>query len=59
MNFFISHKRYSTAEVLKRIFFQNPGIAKVLAVEREVKPRNMNFAKVDRRGGGRLIGRGR
>ena len=28
------------------------------AVEREVKPRNMNFAKVDRMGGGRLIGRG-
>ena len=29
------------------------------AVERDVKPRNMNFAKVDKRGGGRLIGRGR
>ena len=26
------------------------GIAKVLAVERDVKPQNMNFAKVDRRG---------
>ena len=24
----------------------------MLAVERDVKPRNMNFAKVDRRGGG-------
>ena len=31
------------------------------AVERDVKPRNMNFAKVEKRGGGggRLIGRGR
>ena len=38
-------------------FFRNPGITKVLAVERDVKPRNMNFAKVERRGG--LIGRGR
>ena len=37
-------------EVLKHIFFRNPGITKVLAVERDVKPRNMNFAKVDRRG---------
>ena len=53
---FISRKRYSIGEVLKHIFFR---IAKVLAVEREVKPQNMNFAKVDRRGGGRLIGRGR
>ena len=26
--------------------FRNPGIAKVLAVERDVKPRNMNFAKL-------------
>ena len=47
---FISRKRYSIGEVLKRIFFRNPGIAKVLAVERDVKPQNMNFAKVDRRG---------
>ena len=34
----------------------------MLAVERDVKPRNMNFAKVEKRGGGgggRLIGRGR
>ena len=31
----------------------------MLAVESDVKPRNMNFAKVDRRGGARLIGRGR
>ena len=30
----------------------------MLAVERDVKPRNMNFAKVEKRGGG-LIGRGR
>ena len=50
--FFISPKRYSIGEVLKRIFFRNPGISKVLAVERDVKPRNMNFAKLQRRGGG-------
>ena len=31
----------------------------MLAVERDVKPRNMNFAKVEKEGGGRLIGRGR
>ena len=34
----------------------------MLAVERDVKPQNMNFVKVDRGGGGgggRLIGRGR
>ena len=37
----------------------------MLAVERDVKPRNMNFAKVEKGGGGggggggRLIGRGR
>ena len=31
----------------------------MLAVERDVKPRNMNFAKVEKRGRGRLIGRGR
>ena len=47
---FICCKRYSIGEVLKHIFFRNPGIAKVLGVERDVKPRNMNFAKVDRRG---------
>ena len=52
MTFFISSKRYSIGEVLKHIFFRNPRIAKVLAVERDVKPQNMNFAKVDRRGGG-------
>ena len=51
MTFLISRKRYSIGEVLKRIFFGNPGIAKVPAVERDVKPRNMNFAKVDRSGG--------
>ena len=56
---FISHKRYSIGEVLKCIFFRNPGIANVSAVERDEKPRNMNFAKVDRMGGGRLIGKGR
>ena len=31
----------------------------MLAVERDVKPRNMNFAKVGGGGGGGLIGRGR
>ena len=50
--FFISRKRFSIGKVLKRIFFQNPGIAKLLAVERDVKPRNMNFAKVEEGGGG-------
>ena len=54
--FFISHKRYSIGEVLKRIIFWNPGIAKVLAVERDIKPRNVKFAKLQRE---RLIGRGR
>ena len=49
--FFISRKRYSIGEVLKRIFFRNPRIAKVLAVERDVKPRNMKFAELQRRGG--------
>ena len=33
------------------LFFWNPGITKVLAFERDVKPRNMNFAKVERRRG--------
>ena len=51
MTFFISRKLHSIGEVLKRIFFRNPRIAKVVAVERDVKPCNMNFAKVDRRGG--------
>ena len=50
MIFFISRKRYSIGEVLKRIFFWNPGIARLVAVERDVKPRNMNFAKVERGG---------
>ena len=45
-------KRYSIGEVLKRIFFRNPGIARLVALERDVKPRNMNFAKVEKRGGG-------
>ena len=31
--------------------FWNPGIAKMLAVERDVKPGNINFAKVERRRG--------
>ena len=31
----------------------------MLAVDRDVKPRNMNFAKVEKGGGARLIGRGR
>ena len=35
--FLISRKRYSIREVLKRIFFRNPGIAKMLTVERDVK----------------------
>ena len=51
MIFFISRKRYSIGEVLKRIFFRNPGIARLVAVEREVKPRNMNFSKVEKEGG--------
>ena len=38
VTFFISRKRYSIGETLKHIFFRNPGIAKVLAVERDVKP---------------------
>ena len=50
-DFLVSRKRYSIGEVLKRIIFRNPRIAKVLAVERDIKPHNMNFAKVDRRGG--------
>ena len=49
---FLSSKRYSNGEVLKRIFFRNPGIAKVLDVKRDVKPRNIKFAKLQRRGGG-------
>ena len=62
MIFFISRKRYLIGEVLKHIFFWNPGIARLVAVERDVKPRNMNFAKVEKAGGGggeRLIGKGR
>ena len=35
----------------KTHLFRNPGIAKMLAVERDVKPRNVNFAKFDRREG--------
>ena len=34
------------------LLFWNPRIAKALAVERDVISRNMNFAKVDRGGGG-------
>ena len=59
MIFFIFRKRYSIGEVLKHIFLQNPGITKALANERDVKPRNMNFAKLVRREGGRgLTGQG-
>ena len=57
MTFFISRKRYSIWGVLKHIFFQNPRIAKVLVVERDIKPRNMNFAKVEGGGGGGTINR--
>ena len=49
MIFFISRKRYLIGEVLKHFFFQIPGIARLEAVERDVKPRNMNFAKVEKR----------
>ena len=63
MSFLISYKRYSIGEILKRFFFRNPGITKMLAVERDVKPQNINFAKVERTGGGggggRIIGRRR
>ena len=54
MIFFISHKWYSIWEVLKHIFFQNTGITRLVAVERDVKPRNMNFAKVEKMGGGEI-----
>ena len=60
MIFFISRKRYPIGEVLKRFFFQNPRIARLVTVERDVKPRNMYFAKVGGGGGGGgmgLIGR--
>ena len=50
MIFFISRKWYSIGEALKRIFFRNLGIVRLVAVERDVKPRNMNFAKVEREG---------
>ena len=52
MIFFIFRKQYSIGEILKRIFFRNPGITRLVAVERDVKPRNMNFAKVEKGGGG-------
>ena len=58
MTFFISRERYSIGEVLKRIFFRNSGIANLVAVERDIKPRIMNFAKVEKKGG-LLLGRGR
>ena len=41
----------------KMHLFSESRFAKVLAVERDVKLRSMNFAKVERRGGW-LIGRG-
>ena len=56
--FFISRKRYSIGEVLKHLFFRNHGIARLVAVKRDIKPRNINFAKVETRGR-RFIGRGR
>ena len=31
--------------------FRNPGIARLVAVERDVKPRNVNFARVEKGGG--------
>ena len=31
----------------KKHLFWNPGIARLVAVERDVKPRNMKFAKVE------------
>ena len=43
-------KQYLIGELLKHIFFRNPRITEVLAVERDVKPRNINFAKIDRMG---------
>ena len=52
MIFFISHKWYSAGEVLKRIFFRNLRIARLVVVERDVKPRNMNFANFEKGGGG-------
>ena len=55
MIFFISRKRYSIGKVLKRIFLGN---RRLVAVEWDEKPRNMNLPKVEKRGGG-LIGRGR
>ena len=48
---FLSRKRYSIGELLKHIFFQNPVIARLVAVERDVKLRNMYFAKVQKGGG--------
>ena len=51
MIFFISHKGYSIWEVLKHIFFGNPGIAKVLAVERDVISQNMNKGRQEGGGG--------
>ena len=52
MIFFISRKRYLIGEVLKCIFFWNPGIAKVFAAEGDIISQNKNFTKVDRRVGG-------
>ena len=37
-------------EKLKHVFFCNPRIAKVLIVERDVKPGKMTFAREDRKG---------
>ena len=35
-------------------FFRNPGIARLVAVEGDVKPQNINFAKIERGGGGAI-----
>ena len=44
-SFFISRKRFSNGEILKHIFFRNLGIAKVVAVDRDVKPPKYEFCK--------------
>ena len=43
-NFFISRKQYLIGEVLKHIFFRNPGIAKV---ERDVKSTEGAFVRIN------------
>ena len=51
MIFFISRKRYSIGGSTKTHLFSESGLARLVAVERDVKPRNMNFAKVEKREG--------